>query len=142
MPLVRTGVIGVGVMGAEHARLLSHVVSGSEVGAVFDVDAHRADAVAASCAARVVDDPMVLIKDDLVDAVLVASSDQTHEQFVLACLAAGKPVLCEKPLAPDVDGCLRIIAAEGEIGRRLVSVGFMRRYDPGYLALHRTVNGG
>jgi myo-inositol 2-dehydrogenase / D-chiro-inositol 1-dehydrogenase len=132
---VRIGVIGVGVMGAEHARLLSQEVSGSEVAAVFDVDPVRAASVAADCGARVHDDPMVLIKDDQVDAVLVASSDHTHEQFVLAALAARKPVLCEKPLAPDVAGCVRILDAEAEIGHRLVSVGFMRRYDPGYLEL-------
>jgi myo-inositol 2-dehydrogenase/D-chiro-inositol 1-dehydrogenase len=139
---VRTGVIGVGVMGAEHARLLSDVVSGSEVAAVFDVDAGRAEAVAARHGARVLDDPMVLIKDDSVDAVLIASADRTHEQFVLACLAAGKPVLCEKPLTPDVAGALRIMDAESELGRRLVTVGFMRRYDPGYADLKAALTGG
>jgi myo-inositol 2-dehydrogenase/D-chiro-inositol 1-dehydrogenase len=139
---VRTGVIGVGVMGAEHARLLSHVVSGSEVAAVFDVDSQRAAAVAADCGAGVFDDPMVLIKDDALDAVLIASSDRSHEQFVLACLAAGKPVLCEKPLAPDVEGCLRILEAEGKAGRRLLSVGFMRRYDPGYADLKAALGDG
>lgn len=136
---VRIGVIGVGVMGAEHARLLSQEVSGSEVAVVCDVDPTRAAAVAATSGARVHDDPMVLIKDDGVDAVVVASSDQTHEEFVLAALAAAKPVLCEKPLAPDIAGCQRILAAEVELGRRLVSVGFMRRYDPGYLALRNAL---
>ncbi|MDT4908344.1 MAG: myo-inositol 2-dehydrogenase / D-chiro-inositol 1-dehydrogenase, partial [Pseudonocardiales bacterium] len=93
---VRTGVIGAGLMGAEHARLLSDVVSGSEVAAVFDLVPGRSETVAAASGARVMDDPTVLIKDDGVDAVLLASPDPTHEQFVLACLAAGKPVLCEK----------------------------------------------
>lgn len=139
---VRTGVIGVGLMGAEHARLLSDVVSGSDVAAVFDVDGERADAVAASYGARVFDDPMVLIKDDSIDAVLIASADRTHEQFVLACLAAGKPVLCEKPLTPDVAGSVRIMEAESDLGRRLVTVGFMRRYDPGYTDLKAALLGG
>ena len=138
---VRIGVIGVGVMGAEHSRLLSQEVSGCEVATVFDVDPTRAAGVAAVNGARVHDDPMVLIKDEQVDAVLVASSDQTHEQFVLAALAARKPVLCEKPLAPDLAGCVRILEAEAEAGRRLVSVGFMRRYDPGYVALKNALVG-
>lgn len=132
---VRTGVIGVGLMGAEHARLLSDAVSGSEVAAIFDVDPSRAETVAAGCGARVFDDPMVLIKDDSIDAVLIAAADKAHEQFVLACLAAGKPVLCEKPLTPDVAGAVRIMAAESELGHRLVTVGFMRRYDPGFADL-------
>ncbi len=139
---VRIGVIGVGLMGAEHARLLSHVVSGSEVAAVFDVDPRRAEAVAADCGARAWDDPMVLIKDDVVDAVLLASPDQSHEQFVLACLAAGKPVLCEKPLTPDGAGSVRILQAESDLGRRLVSVGFMRRYDPGYVEMKNALQDG
>jgi myo-inositol 2-dehydrogenase/D-chiro-inositol 1-dehydrogenase len=129
---VGIGVIGVGIMGAEHARLLSDVVSGSEVRAVYDIDASRAAVIPASSGARWFDDPMVLIKDDAVDGVLVASSDATHEQFVLACVAAGKRVLCEKPLAPSVRGCERVLDAEVAIGTRLVTVGFMRRYDPGY----------
>ncbi|MGI8677999.1 MAG: Gfo/Idh/MocA family protein [Jatrophihabitans sp.] len=139
---VSVGVLGVGVMGAEHARLLAHVVAGSEVRAVFDVDRGRAATVAGAYGAQALDDPMVLVKDDAVDAVLIASSDRTHEQFVLACLAAGKPVLCEKPLAPDVAGCMRILQAESDIGRRLISVGFMRRYDPGYADLKLALSDG
>jgi myo-inositol 2-dehydrogenase/D-chiro-inositol 1-dehydrogenase len=70
-----------------------------------------------------------------VDAVLIASLDPTHEEFVLACLEAGKPVLCEKPLAPTVEGCQRVVDAEDALGRQLVNVGFMRRHDPGYVAV-------
>jgi myo-inositol 2-dehydrogenase / D-chiro-inositol 1-dehydrogenase len=139
---VRTGVIGVGVMGAEHARLLSSEVAGSEVAALYDLDPRRAESVAATCGARVFDDPMVLIKDDSIDAVLLASADKTHEQFAMACLAAGKPVLCEKPLAPDVAGCLRILQAEADLGHRLLSVGFMRRYDVGYADLKSALRVG
>jgi len=140
---VRVGVIGTGVMGAEHARLLDREVSGAEVCAVFDVDAGRAAATAAGLrSARVLTDPIELIGHQQVDAVVIASVDASHEPFVLAALAAGKPVLCEKPLAPDVVGCKRILDAETAVGRRLVSVGFMRRFDPGYLQLKQAVTGG
>jgi myo-inositol 2-dehydrogenase/D-chiro-inositol 1-dehydrogenase len=139
---VGVGIIGTGVMGAEHGRLLDREISGAQVRAVFDLDAGRAAAIAASLrSARVCDDPFELITESTVDAVVVASSDPTHEQFVLAALAAGKPVLCEKPLAPDVAGCERIIAAELAAGRQLVSVGFMRRFDPGYQQLKQAVEG-
>ena len=69
------------------------------------------------------------------DAVLVASWGAAHEEQVLAAIAAGKPVFCEKPLAPSSAACLRIMDAEVAAGRRLVQVGFMRRYDAGYLAM-------
>jgi myo-inositol 2-dehydrogenase/D-chiro-inositol 1-dehydrogenase len=139
---VRIGVIGAGIMGAEHARLLSHEVSGSAVGAVYDIDTARAEQVASTVGAEAAADPFELIDDRAVDAVLIASSDATHEQFVLAALAAGKQVLCEKPLAPDVEGCERILAAEQQLGRRLVSVGFMRRYDPAYQLMRETLRDG
>ena len=140
---VRVGIIGTGVMGTDHARLLSGVISGAALCAVYDVDRARALAVAdAHPTARVLADPIELIHDDGIDAVLIASSDATHEAFVLACLAAGKPVLCEKPLAPTVAACRRILDAEAALGGRLVNVGFMRRYDQGYAELRSTLHGG
>ena len=81
-----------------------------------------------------------LIRDDAVDAVVVASWGPTHEEFVLACIAAGKPVFCEKPLATTVEACRRILDAEMAHGRRLVQVGFMRRYDAGYRAMKEAVD--
>jgi myo-inositol 2-dehydrogenase/D-chiro-inositol 1-dehydrogenase len=58
---------------------------------------------------------------------------------VLAALAAKKPCFCEKPLATDADGAKRIVDAEVKHGKRLVQVGFMRRYDVGYVALKQAV---
>ncbi|WP_165945606.1 Gfo/Idh/MocA family oxidoreductase [Micromonospora sp. KC606] len=139
---VTVGLVGAGVMGADHARLLSGSVSGARVGGVCDVDEARARQVAGATGARLLSDPFALIADDDIDAVLVASSDPTHEAYVLAAIALGKPVLCEKPLAPTVDGCQRIVDAETAFGSRLVTVGFMRRYDPGYLELKRALDDG
>lgn len=140
---VRVGIIGTGVMGTDHARLLSTTVAGAELTAVSDVDAQRARAVAGTLAGvRALPEPLALIGDRRVDAVLIASSDVTHEEYVLACLAAGKPVLCEKPLAPTVPGCRRILDAETAHGSRLVGVGFMRRFDPGYLQLRDALRDG
>jgi hypothetical protein len=70
-----------------------------------------------------------LIASDDVDAVLVASPGLTHKKFVLASIAAGKPVFCEKPLATTQAACERILAAEMSSGRKLIQVGYMRRYD-------------
>ena len=134
---VNIGLIGAGVMGAEHARLLRHEVAGAAVVAVSDPDRGRAEAIGAD----VLDDPLALITDGRVEAVLVASNDASHAEFVLAAIAAGKPVLCEKPLAPEVADCEQIIRCEQQAGRRLVTVGFMRRFDPGYQAIRHAVRG-
>jgi myo-inositol 2-dehydrogenase/D-chiro-inositol 1-dehydrogenase len=141
--VVGLGIIGAGVMGADHARTIATSVSAARLVAVADADEGRARAVAsANGADRAYAEPMALITDKAVDAVLVASPDATHVDLVLACLAAGKPVLCEKPLAPDVEGCRTVLAAETALGRRLVQVGFMRRFDPGYTAMKKELAAG
>lgn len=124
------GVIGTGVMGAEHARLLREATSGVHLAAVCDADEARATAAAAGVA--VFTDGMALIASEKVQAVVIASPDATHAAYALACLAAGKPVLCEKPIAATAAEALGIVQAEASLGRRLVTVGFMRRFDPAY----------
>ncbi|MBA2514360.1 MAG: Gfo/Idh/MocA family oxidoreductase, partial [Solirubrobacterales bacterium] len=118
--LARIGVVGTGMMGAAHVRILSEVVRDATVVAVSDSDVARARSAAAAAGdgIRVVADPHDLIVDPEVDAVVIASSDETHEDFVLACLAAGKPVLCEKPLATTAAVSQRIMAVETAMGRR------------------------
>jgi myo-inositol 2-dehydrogenase/D-chiro-inositol 1-dehydrogenase len=130
-------------MGADHARKLAKVVSGSELVAVTDFDAAVAGAVAAELDARVHDDGYALIADSGVDAVVIATRDDTHADLVRAALRAGKPVMCEKPLAPTAAECQEVVA-EAALKRPvdLVTVGFMRRFDPPYVALRDRVVGG
>jgi myo-inositol 2-dehydrogenase / D-chiro-inositol 1-dehydrogenase len=143
MAVVRVGVIGTGMIGQDHIRRLTTVLAGSEVVAVSDVDRERARSVADGIAdARVHATGQELIRDGAVDAVVVTSWGPTHEEYVLACIEAGKPVFCEKPLATTQEACLRILDAEMAFGRRLVQVGYMRRYDPAYRALKETVASG
>lgn len=140
--VVRIGVIGVGVMGADHARQLNTAVPGARVAAVADADPSRARAVAADVGAAAADDPSALIAGADVDAVVVASSDPTHAGLVRACVAAGKPVLCEKPLAPSLAETAELVRDLGADGAALVSIGFMRRFDPGYAGLRDAIRSG
>lgn len=138
--MLRIGVIGAGVMGAGHALMLDAEVGGCVVAAVADADRARADALRARLGgASLAADGLSLIGDPAIDAVVVASPDATHFDLVMACIAAGKPVLCEKPLAESSEQCRAVVEAELRAGRRLVQVGFMRRFDPGYEALRAAV---
>lgn len=140
---IRVGVIGTGGIGTDHALKLAHVISGSTVSAVTDINRARAQEVAAQVGgARVFGDGFELIRSEDVDAVLIASIGETHAEFTLASIGAGKPVLCEKPLAPTTPECEQILAAEVAHGRRLVVVGYMRRYDPGYRQVKASLESG
>ncbi len=140
---VRVGVIGTGMIGQDHIRRITRVVSGGTVTAVTDVDQGRAEAAAAALEGVTVHPSgPALIADQAVDAVLVTSWAQTHAGHVLAAIGAGKPVFCEKPLATTSEDGHAIMAAETASGRRLVQVGFMRRYDAGYRALKAAVDDG
>lgn len=140
---IRVGIIGTGFIGEDHGRKLVNVINGSTVSAVTDVNRARAEEVAADLGgAKVFDNGLELIASDDVDAVLVTSIGPTHAEFVLASIAAGKPVMCEKPLAPTVPECEQILEAEVAHGKRLVIVGYMRRYDPGYRQVKASLESG
>ncbi len=138
---LRIGVIGTGAIGQDHTRRINQVLSGAQVVAVNDVNRDNAARCVAdhAPAARIFDDAHALIADPGIDAVLVCSWGQTHEEYVLASIAAGKPCFCEKPLATTAAGARSVVDAEVAQGKRLVQVGFMRRYDPGYVALKKAV---
>ena len=140
MPL-KIGVLGTGMIGRDHTRRIQQVLAGAEVVALSDVNLASAESVRADLApqAKLYETGEELIAAPEVDAVLVTSRGATHEPYVLAAVAAGKPVFCEKPLATTAEGARRIVEAEVAHGKRLVQVGFMRRYDAGYLALRQAV---
>ncbi|RSM69473.1 inositol 2-dehydrogenase [Actinoplanes sp. ATCC 53533] len=143
MSVLRVGVIGAGVMGTDHAVILDRFVSGAVVSRVSDVDAGRAAGVAARLSgARVSPDALGLIGDPDVDVVVIASSDATHAEFAIAAVRAGKPVLCEKPLAPTLAlaaGVARTVEREMP---GLLSLGFMRRFDPVHVELKAALAAG
>ena len=138
------GVIGAGAIGRDHIRRCSQVLQGARVVAVNDINRDNATGVVEQLRldARVYDDGHALINASDVQAVLVTSWGPSHEEFVLAAVAAGKPVFCEKPLAVTAQGCKNIVEAEAKHGKRLVQVGFMRPYDRGYRALKQVLTSG
>ncbi|MCV7173261.1 Gfo/Idh/MocA family oxidoreductase [Mycobacterium manitobense] len=140
---LRVAVLGVGVMGADHVARLTTRISGARVSVVNDYVTEKAEQIAAAIpGCRAVVDPLDAIADPDVDAVVLATPGPTHEKQLLACLEHGKPVLCEKPLTTDVETALGVVKREAELGRRLIQVGFMRRFDHEYAQLKALLDGG
>lgn len=140
---VRLAVIGAGIMGADHARIMAEDLPGATLQVICDAFPARARAVAdAFGAADVATDAAAAILRQDVDAVIVASPDFTHAPLALAAIRAGKPVLCEKPLSQSSADCLAVMDAEIRAGRRLVQLGFMRRYDRSYAEMKSALDQG
>jgi myo-inositol 2-dehydrogenase / D-chiro-inositol 1-dehydrogenase len=138
---LKIGVIGTGMIGQDHIRRLTQVLTNAKVVAVNDIDPARAQAVAPQ-GAHVFDVSKDLIRSDKVDAVVICSWGPAHEEQLLDCIAAGKPVFCEKPMVTSEAAALKVMAAEESFGRRLVQVGFMRRFDADYCRLKSVIDGG
>lgn len=139
---LRIGIAGLGAIGRTHIHRINHTLQGAKVVATTDRASEFGEKTAASLGLPFHRDVEALLASGGIDALMVTAADPDHESYVLAAIRAGLPVFCEKPLAPDAAACWRIIEAEQKVGRKLVQVGFMRRYDPGYRELKKIVDSG
>ena len=140
---IRIAVIGAGLMGADHARIVAEDMPGAVLQVVCDRDVARARQVAEDLGAQdATGAPEAVIDRTDVDAVIIASPDFTHAPLTLACIRAGKRVLCEKPLSQSVAECLQVMQAEQAAGTRFVQLGFMRRFDQAYVEMRLALTSG
>lgn len=138
----RIAVVGLGGMGTEHLQILAGLPN-AEIGAIADSHAVFVERAAQQVPAAVAFyDPIDCVKNADVDAVVVATADDTHHGIVEACIARGLVVLCEKPLTTTSAQSLQLVNAERGAGRQLVQVGFMRRFGADYAELHQVLRSG
>ncbi len=138
--MIRIGLFGAGRIGRMHAHnLAAH--GRVELAGIYDIDGAAAAVAAAetgAAAAASVDD---VLSDPSVDAVLIATSTDTHCELIERSAQAGKAVFCEKPIHLDiarVDSCGEVVAASGTP----VQIGFNRRFDPSHEALRQAARTG
>lgn len=137
--MIRFTLIGAGRIGRIHAENIARHPQAT-LAYVADADAGAARALAQQWSARTVPLDSAVTASD-VDAVLIASSTDTHADWIERCAAAGKPVFCEKPLDLDVaraTACLNTAQKH----RIALYLGFNRRYDPSFTRLKREIAAG
>ncbi len=140
-PLVtRIALLGAGFIGSVHAANLA-ASPRVDFTHVYDVDAGRAAAVAQAHGAQVAAEVDAVFDPSVVDAVLVASSTDTHSEHVRRAADAGVAVLCEKPIDLDLAEATETVRYATERGLRAM-VGFNRRFDADYAELKRIVDAG
>ncbi len=135
----RFALIGAGRIGRIHAANLV-ALPGADLAWVADTDAAAADALARRTGARVTSADSA-IADPAVDAILIASSTDTHASLIEACAAAGKAIFCEKPLDIDLQRAARCLGVAERAGV-LLHLGFNRRYDPGFARIRGEIASG
>ncbi len=136
---MRIGLIGVGRIGAFHARTLRGLEQVDSL-VVTDADLDRAREVGLGVGAEVAGSVTDLLGAG-VDAIVIASATGSHPELIKRGVQAGLPVFCEKPVAPDVEGTLDVIksASGSEAG---IQIGFQRRFDAGFLAVRDAARSG
>jgi myo-inositol 2-dehydrogenase / D-chiro-inositol 1-dehydrogenase len=136
---MRVGFIGIGRIGSFHAEAVRRH-PGVTAMVLADQDRDRARQAASRLGCESADSAAEVLKSG-VDAVVIASSTDSHADLVIAAVEAGIPVFCEKPVAADIDGTLRVRdqVARGGVP---VQVGFQRRFDAGYRAARQAIGQG
>jgi len=136
--LLRVGVIGVGVMGSNHARVLAGLPGVRLVG-VADPDRPQARFVAGALDTKAVDDVDALVSLGL-DAVTIAAPTHLHRDIALTCITRGIHVLVEKPIASNPDEGRSIVAAARRAGVTLM-VGHVERFNPAVETIKDAIRG-
>lgn len=141
------GIIGVGIMGRGHALYLSDYVKGGKVVAIYDANLVTAQKVAkevfkkTKVLPKVYKELSMILDDQQVKAVIIASPDHLHANHLEQAILAGKDVLCEKPLASKEKDA-RKVAKLVRNSKSIVGIGFMRRFDGPYQDLKKEIESG
>ena len=137
--MLKVGLLGAGRIGNVHAKAITSNL-GSVLVAVSDVNTEAAARLAAQYGveARSSSD---IINDPAIDAVLIATSTDTHSDLIVAATKAGKAVLCEKPVDLDLERARACQVVAADTGKP-VMIGFNRRFDPNFAALKAAADRG
>ncbi len=138
--MIRIAVLGCGRIGVMHAANIAAHPRATLAG-VYDIHAPAAQAVAAKTGAKVFPSAEAIFASADVDAVLIATATDTHADLLELAVAAGKPILCEKPIDLSL---ARVNACATKIAGTVVPIqlGFVRRFDPGHAAVRKAIDSG
>ncbi|MBZ9756834.1 inositol 2-dehydrogenase [Mesorhizobium sp. ESP6-5] len=138
--MLRIAVLGCGRIGQMHAANVARHPR-STLAAVFDLNSEAAEKVAAAQGVKAAASAEDIFASDMVDAVLIATATPTHADYIEMAVAAGKAVLCEKPIDLSL---ARVEACAANIGETKIPIqlGFNRRYDPGHSAARTAMLAG
>lgn len=136
------GVIGLGRLGSSYAKYFTGRIAGAALVAVSDVNETAVASLAAELSiSKQYSRYQDLIADEEVDGVVIVSPTSTHKEIVHQAAKHGKPIFCEKPLSISLEEARAMARTVEETGV-FFQMGFMRRFDKGYVAAKRRIEEG
>ncbi|MEO7134570.1 MAG: Gfo/Idh/MocA family oxidoreductase [Vicinamibacterales bacterium] len=142
MARLNVGVVGVGRLGRVYVRDLSGRIPETRVTAVADpMEALAREIAAEFDVSKAYAEPLAMIDDPAVDAIVIVTPTHTHRELVIAAAGRGKPIFCEKPPALALNEIAEMKQAIEQSGV-FFQMGFMRRFDPGYAAAKKQIDAG
>ena len=139
---IGVGVIGTGRIGKLHIEHLSQNIPEADLVAICSLDTETAESLVKQFKIPTIStDYLTLISNSQIDAVIVASSTDTHVEICQAAAAAGKHIFCEKPIALDLDQIDETIASVEDAAVKF-QVGFNRRFDKNFMRVHEAIESG
>ena len=139
---VRVALVGAGRIGQRHAATLAREIPNAELAIIADVHGPSAEALAAKVRCdHWSHNPADALADPAIDAIVIASSTDSHAPLIVGAAAAGKQIFCEKPIALDLEATDRALDAVEQAGVRL-QIGFQRRFDKAYAKARELIEEG
>jgi scyllo-inositol 2-dehydrogenase (NAD+) len=136
------GVIGLGRLGSSYAKYFTGRIAGATLVAVSDVNETAVASVAAELGiSKTYSRYQDLIADEEVEGVIIVSPTSTHQEIVAEAANQRKPIFCEKPLSISLDAARAMLGIVEQTGV-FFQMGFMRRFDKGYVAAKRKIEEG
>ncbi len=138
--MIKFALFGVGLIGRVHANnIAAHPRATLQY--MYDINTEAAQQVASRLGAHVASTPEEIWAADDVDAVLIASSTNTHADLLSGAIKAHKPVYCEKPIDLNIDR-VKAVVQEASHANVPIMIGFSRRFDPNHLGVREAIEAG
>ena len=140
---IKTGHVGLGRLGRQHACNLCNRLMYGELAALCDVNEEALCRAAGEWGVKKTYTAFEeMVKDPDLEAISISSPSGLHCGQIELALAAGKHVFCEKPLGVTVEECRHIEELAGQYSHLVLMPGFMRRFDPSYTYAKKQIEAG
>ncbi|OIQ11007.1 inositol 2-dehydrogenase [Neomoorella thermoacetica] len=141
--MLKIGLIGAGRIGKVHAENIAYKIPGVQLKTIADIllNDNIKEWAHSIGVENVTKDAQEIFSDPEIDAVLICSSSDTHEQYIIEAAKAGKHIFCEKPIGSNIDRIKEALEIVENKGVKL-QIGFVRRFDHNHKKVHDAVKEG